>query len=120
MNAEIKPLYWVSSSKKDYCAFPRPVMQEMGFAIHKAQIGDKSINSKPLKSFGGGVLEVVQDFNTDTFRAVYTVKFEKAVYILHCFQKKSKSGIATPKQDIELIKQRLKVAEADYKERYHD
>ena len=98
-------------------AFPLPVMKQMGFALHNAQIGDKHPDAKPLKGFSG-VLEVVEDFNTDTFRAVYTVKFEKAVYVLHCFQKKSKTGIATPKQDIELIRQRLQLAEADYKERY--
>jgi phage-related protein len=85
----IKPLYWAISSKEDLKSFPKPVIQEIGFALHQAQIGRKSVNAKPLKGFGG-VLEVVENHNTDTYRAVYTVKFEKAVYVLHCFQKKKK------------------------------
>lgn len=113
-----RPVIWVKSAKKDLLTFPEPVIKEIGFALYEAQIGRKSIDAKPLKGFGSGVLEVVENHNTDTFRAVYTVRFEKAVYVLHCFQKKSKTGIETPKQDLDLINKRLKEAEANYKEQY--
>lgn len=87
-------------------------MDQFGYALFLAQQGDKSDSAKPLKGFGGaGVLELVENHEGDTYRAVYTVRFEDAVYVLHCFQKKSKSGIATPKQDIDLIKSRLKAVE---------
>lgn len=89
----------------------------MGFALYLAQTGEKHLAAKPLKGFGGaGVLEVVEDHDGDTFRAVYTVKFASAVYVLHAFQKKSKSGIKTPQTDIDLIKQRLKFAEQMHKQ----
>jgi phage-related protein len=89
----------------------------MGFALYLAQTGEKHLAAKPLKGFGGaGVLEVVEDHDGDTFRAVYTVKFASAVYVLHAFQKKSKSGIKTPQTDIDLIKQRLKLAEQMHKQ----
>ena len=89
----------------------------MGYALYQAQIGKKHPNAKPLKGFGGaGVLEIVADHVGDTFRAVYTVKFARAIYVLHTFQKKSKSGIKTPTEELELIKQRLKSAESDYKQ----
>jgi phage-related protein len=114
----MKPLYWVGQSKKDYAAFPEDVHDAVGYALHKAQIGDKHPAAKPLKGFSGaGVLEVVEDHAGDTFRAVYTVRIEGAVYVLHAFQKKAKKGIATPKQEIDLIKQRLGVAEADHARR---
>ena len=88
----------------------------MGDALYQAQIGLKHGNAKPLKGFGGaGVLEIVADHVGDTFRAVYTVKFATAVYVLHAFQKKSKSGVKTSTEDLELIQQRLKAAETDYK-----
>lgn len=112
-----KPVVWQNSSKKDLLTFPVPVIKEIGHALNMAQQGDKSPDAKPLKGFGG-VLEIVENYDTDTYRAVYTVKFEKAIYVLHCFQKKSKKGIATPQQDIDLIKQRLKDAEQDYKEKF--
>jgi len=112
-----KPVVWQKSSKKDLLTFPVPVIKEIGHALHLAQQGEKSPDAKPLKGISG-VLEIVENHDTDTYRAVYTVRFEKAIYVLHCFQKKSKSGIATPKQDIDLIKQRLKEAEADYKEKF--
>lgn len=90
----------------------------MGYALYQAQAGLKAPLAKPLRGFGGaGVLEIVEDHQTDTYRAVYTVKFSDLVYVLHAFQKKSKKGIATPKTDIELIKRRLQVAEEDYKVR---
>lgn len=90
----------------------------MGYALYQAQVGRKAPSAKPLAGFrGAGVLEIVEDHQTDTYRAVYTVKFSEWVYVLHAFQKKSKKGIATPKPDIDLIKRRLKVAEEDYKMR---
>ena len=90
----------------------------MGYALYQAQVGLKAPTTKPLRGFGGtSVLEVVEDHQTDTYRAVYTVKFAEFVYVLHAFQKKSKKGIATPKPDMDLIKKRLRVAEEDYKMR---
>jgi len=90
----------------------------MGYALYQAQVGRKAPSAKPLAGFGGaGVLEIVEDHQTDTYRAVYTVKFSELVYVLHAFQKKSKKGIATPKPDIDLIKGRLRTAEEDYKMR---
>lgn len=113
-----KDLYWIASAYKDLLAFPDEVKDVMGFALHRAQIGEKHDKAKVLKGFGGaGVLEVVEDGLGETYRGVYTVKFSDAVYVLHCFKKKSKSGIATPKADIDLITLRLKAAEADYKQR---
>lgn len=108
-----KPVEWIGSSLKDLRAFPEDVREAIGFALYLAQIGDKHVAAKPLKGFtGAGVLEVVEDFDGDTFRAVYTVRFASAVYVLHVFQKKSKSGVKTPKAEIDLVRQRLKVAEA--------
>jgi phage-related protein len=107
----MKPLEWIASSKKDLKAMPDSVQDNFGFALFQAQLGEKHDDAKPLQGFkGSGVLEVVDNFDGDTYRAVYTVRFEFAVYVLHVFQKKSKSGIATPKQDIKLVEQRLKVA----------
>jgi phage-related protein len=112
----IKPLQWVGSSKKDLLAMPDDVIDVFGFALHLAQTGQKHDQSKPLKGFGGaGVLEVVEDHMGDTYRAVYTVKLADVVYVLHCFQKKSKSGIATPKPEMDLIRDRLKAAQAHAK-----
>lgn len=109
-----KPVDWVGSSKKDFLAFPDEVKDEMGFGLYQAQVGDKNANAKPLKGFGGaGVLEIVDNYDGDTFRAVYTVKLVSAVYVLHAFQKKSKSGGKTPTEDMDLIRSRLKLAEAD-------
>ena len=114
--ATIKPVSWIGSSYKDFREFPDPVQDSMGYALYQAQIGLKHDRAKPLKGFGGaGVLELVADQVGDTFRAVYTVKFAAAVYVLHAFQKKSKSGAKTPTEDLELIQRRLKAAEADYK-----
>jgi phage-related protein len=109
-----KPLRWVGSSKKDLLAMPEDVIDVEGYALHLSQVGEKHENAKVLKGFGGaGVLEVVEDFHGDTYRAVCTVKFVAAIYVLHCFQKKSKSGIATPKPDLEMIQRRLKLAQQD-------
>lgn len=114
----IKPLLWIGQSKKDFLAFPQDVHDVIGYALHLAQTGGKHVSAKPLKGFkGGGVLEVVEDQDGDTCRAVYTAKFEGAVYILHAFQKKSKKGIETPRHEIELIKRRLSIAETDHAER---
>lgn len=110
-----KPLVWIGSSKKDLKKFPAVERSVMGYALYQAQLGLKAINAKPLAGFGGAsVLEIVDDFQTDTYRAVYTVRFRDVVYVLHAFQKKSKKGIATPKADLDLIKRRLKFAKEDY------
>lgn len=113
---QLKSLAWIGSSKRDLKAFPAEVRNAMGYALFQAQLGRKAPSAKPLTGFGGArVLEIVEDFQTSTYRAVYTVKFAEIVYVLHAFQKKSKRGIATPKPDIDLIKKRLAVAEQDYK-----
>ncbi len=113
MKIEIpKPLVWIGTSKKDLLKFPKQIQRIIGFALYAAQKGEKHLDSKPLKGFGGAkTLEVVENFLSDTYRSVYTVKFDNVVYVLHSFKKKSKKGIATPKPDIDLIKQRLKEAE---------
>ncbi|MDP1524925.1 MAG: type II toxin-antitoxin system RelE/ParE family toxin [Rhodocyclaceae bacterium] len=112
----LKPLQWVGSSKKDLLVMPDKVVDVFGFALHLAQAGKKHDQAKPLKGFGGtGVLEVVEDHLGDTYRAVYTVKIAEVVYVLHCFQKKSKHGIETPKRDMDLIRERLKIALAHAK-----
>jgi len=111
-------LAWIGSSRKDLKKFPAEVQSAMGFALYQAQLGLKAINAKPLAGFGGAsVLEIVDDFQTDTYRAVYTVKFRDVIYVLHAFQKKSRKGIATRKADLDLIKRRLKVAEEDHETR---
>lgn len=108
----LRPVVWVGSSRKDLRTFPDPVQSHMGYAIYVAQRGGKHRDTKVLSGFGGaGVLEVVKDFRGDTFRAVYTLKFADSVYVLHAFQKKSKSGRETPRRDMELIEQRLHEAE---------
>lgn len=110
-----KPIKWVSSSKRDLNAMPEDVKDVFGHAIDLAQAGGKHQDAKVMTGFGSaGVLEVVEDHQGDTFRAVYTVKFSGWVYVLHCFQKKSKSGIATPKSDMDLINTRLKAAKQDF------
>lgn len=119
MSAAKKPCEFIGSSKEDLSAMPDDVKEVMGFAIFLAQCGEKHASVKPLKGFGGaGVLEVVENFDGDAYRAVYTVKFARVVYVLHAFQKKSKRGRATPQYDVALIKQRLKTAEQHYKTTY--
>ena len=116
MTDQPRPIFWVASSRKDLRALPGSVQDVFSYALHLAQTGRKHEQAKPLKGFGGaGVLEVVEDFRSDTYRAVYTVKFGDAVYVLHCFQKKSSHGIGTPRPDIDLIRERLKAAEAHAK-----
>jgi len=110
-----KPLFWIGSSRNDLKGCPDEVQDFIGYALHWAQRGGKSPDARPLQGFGGaGVLEVVDDFDGNTYRAIYTVRFAGAVYVLHVFQKKARKGIATPQQDIELVKARLKRAEAHY------
>ena len=112
-----KPLEWIASSYKDLMELPLDVRRFFGYALSLAQAGDQHDSTKVLKGFGGaGVLEVVENDSGGTYRAVYTVKFEEAVFVLHCFQKKSKRGIATPKQDMDIIHNRMKMAEAIAKE----
>jgi phage-related protein len=112
-----KPVHWVGSSKEDLSVFPDDVRRRVGGALWDAQMGQKAPFAKPLKGFGGGgVLEVVDDFDGDTYRAVYTVRFRKVVYVLHAFQKKSTRGIQTPKRELDLIKQRLNRASEEYEQ----
>ena len=117
MTGKEKPLEWIGSSHRDLMALPTDVRRFFGYALSLAQAGDQHDAAKVLHGFGSaGVLEVVEDDAGGTYRAVYTVKFKEAVFVLHCFQKKSKRGIATPKGDIDIIRSRLKVAEAFAKE----
>ena len=110
-----KPLKWIGSAKRDLDSMPEDVKDLFGHAIDLAQAGGKHQDAKALSGFGSaGVLEVVEDFRSDTYRAVYTVKFAGWVYVLHCFQKKSKSGIKTPKGDMDMINARLKAAKQDF------
>ena len=113
-----KPLHWVGSSKKDLLTFPEKVVDDFGYALGVVQLGGVPPSAKPWKGEGPGVLELVESFRSDTWRVVYTVRFEKAVYVLHCFQKKSPSGVRTAKTDVDLIHERLKAARADYEARY--
>ena len=113
-----KPVIWIGSSKEDLKVFPEPVQKGVGYALWFAQIGSKHPHAKPLRDSGGaGVVEIVEDWDGNTYRGVYTVKFTEFVYVLHCFQKKSKRRAQTPKRDLALISSRLRVAEADYKAR---
>jgi phage-related protein len=111
------PLDWIGSSKKDFLAFPDPVIDAMGYALGVAQLGGKHPHAKPWKGEGGGLFEVVEDYSGDTYRAVYTVRFAELIYVLHAFQKKSTKGIATAATDIAMIKARLRLAREDYDRR---
>ena len=113
-----KPLYWIGSSVRDIVRFPPEVQRTVGYALSAAQFGGKHPSAKPWKGEGPGVLEVVKDHDGDTYRAIYTVRFANAVYVLHAFQKKSPHGIATRQSDIDLVRARLKIAQQDYKERH--
>jgi len=113
-----KPLHWVGSSLLDLRRFPEEVQGEIGDALGWAQFGGKHPSAKPWKGEGPGVMEIVEDHRGDTYRAVYTVRFAMAVYVLHVFQKKSKHGIATPRLEQEMVRRRLKEARQGYKERY--
>ena len=112
-----KPVRWIGSAKGDLSAFPADVKWRVGSAIWRAQIGSKADYAKPLRGFGGtSVLEVVDDYDGDTYRAAYTIQFPEVVYVLHAFQKKSRRGIETPKADLDLIHDRLVRAKKDYQE----
>ena len=113
-----KPLFWAGSAKDDLMEFPEAVKDEIGTALSVAQFGGKHPKAKPWKGEGPGVLEIVADHRGDTYRAVYTVKFERAVYVLHAFQKKSPKGRKTPQSDVDLISWRLRMASEDYEARY--
>jgi phage-related protein len=110
----LKPLAWIGSSLRDYRAFPDPVKDDMGYALYLAQRGGRHGTAKPLQGFGGaGVLELVERHDGDTYRAVYSVRFTNAIYVLHAFQKKSKRGRETPKSEMEVVRRRLRAAEED-------
>jgi phage-related protein len=114
-----KPCIFVGASRRELKVLPAQVQKEIGYALYEAQCGDKPISAKPLKGFGGaGVLEIVENFVGDTYRAVYTVRFAEAVYVLHAFQKKSKRGIATSKATLEIIRTRMRAAEDYHRERH--
>lgn len=114
-----KPVLWVGSSKKDLKNFPDDIQDKMGFGLLDAQEGKKPEHAKPLQGFGGAdVLEIINEDHSGTYRAVYTVRFKEVIFVLHAFQKKSKQGIKTPIQDIELIKSRLKTAQEFYDQNY--
>ncbi|MFZ0844300.1 MAG: type II toxin-antitoxin system RelE/ParE family toxin [Pseudolabrys sp.] len=113
-----RPLFWVASSKRDYREFPAQVQDGFGFELFLAQTGQHPPSAKPLKGLGAGTLELIENFDGDTYRAVYTVQFSEAVYVLHAFKKKSKRGAKTPQTDVDLIKRRLKTATGDHTQRF--
>ena len=113
-----KPLFWMGSALKEVTRFPADVQRSIGFALSAAQYGGKHPATKPWKGEGPGVLEIVKDYDGDTYRAIYTVRFARAVYVLHTFQKKSPRGIETRQSDIHLVRERLRMAQQDYEERY--
>jgi phage-related protein len=111
----IKPVVWIGSTRADLAAFPDDVKDAIGYALYVAQLGGKHADAKPLHGFGGAaILEIIEDHAGDTYRAVYTVRFAGRIYVLHAFQKKSKTGIKTPKHEIELIRSRPKRAEEEH------
>ena len=115
-----KPVYWMGWSLRDLKAFPDEVMYVIGTSLRTVQRQMTPGNAKMLKGFGADVLEIVDRYDTDTYRLVYTVRFRKAIYVLHAFMKKAKRGIETPRSDIELVKSRLQSAKRDYEQRYSD
>jgi phage-related protein len=115
----MRPVHWVGSTRNDVRSLPEDVRQEVGFTLWVAQQGERAMNVVPMVGFGGAnVLEVVVDDDGDTYRDIYTVRFAKAVYVLHVFKKKEKRGIATPHADLVLIRQRLKAADMHYRAKY--
>jgi phage-related protein len=115
VDGDLKLVRWIGSAQKDLRSFPAPVRRDFGQALYAAQKGDTDPAAKPLQGFGGhSVMEIVAPFDGNTWRAVYTVRFHGFVYVLHAFQKKSKSGVATPKPEIDLIRRRLAIAERHY------
>ena len=118
-NPKEKPLHWIGSAKKDLLAFPDEVIDEMGYALGAVQLGAQPPQAKAWKGEGAGVLELVESHRGNAFRTIYTMHFAQAIYVLHCFQKKSPSGIKTAQTDIDLVHSRLKTAQQHYKE-HHD
>jgi phage-related protein len=114
----LRPLLWVASSKRDYDQFPARVQETMGFELFLAQTGQHPPSAKLLRGLGTGTVELIEDFAGETYRAVYTVRFSAAVYVLHAFKKKSKRGGKTPQSDIDLIRRRLTEAARDYAQRH--
>lgn len=118
-NQKNKPLYWVASSKKDLRTFPDDVIDVVGYALRIVQQGGMPDNATPMKGYKGiDVCEIIEQYDTDTYRAIYTAMFANAVYVLHVFKKKSKTGIKTPKKELDIIRQRLQCAEEDYTKKY--
>lgn len=113
-----KPLHWVGASRKDLLRLPEGVVDRIGYALGAVQFGARPPSAKPWKGLGPGVLEIVEDDGAGTYRAVYTVRFARAVYVLHVFQKKSPSGVRTSLRDVRLIEERLRAAREDYEVRY--
>jgi phage-related protein len=113
-----RPLHWVGSSKRDFLNFPAAVKDDMGNALGIAQFGGTAPSAKPWKGLGPGVLEIVESHDGNAYRAVYTFRFQRAIYVLHAFQKKSPSGMRTAKRDVDLVTERLRIAERDYEEHY--
>jgi phage-related protein len=112
-----KPLLWVASSRKDYAAFPPKVQEAFGFELFLAQTGQHPPSAKVMKGLGTGVLELAGQFDGNAYRSAYTIRFDTAVYVLHCFEKKSRRGIKTPLHEIDLIKRRIREAETDHANR---
>lgn len=112
---QLRKIAWVGTTKNDLSAFPESVKREIGFTLHLVQEGKKPKNVKPLKGLGNGVMEIISNYDKDTYRAVYALKLGDFIYVLHAFQKKSKSGHKTPKYEIDLVKQRLKAARRNCK-----
>ena len=110
--ADKKPIYWVGTSRKDLSGFPDEVRDEIGFAIYQAELGERHASAKTMKVLDA--VEIVSDYDGDTFRGVYTTKYKGVLFVLHCFMKKSKNGIKTPKAELDLIKKRLKDAKKIY------
>ncbi len=113
---DLREVIWVGDSKKRLKEFPQPMQKDMGDALYVAQAVGKSPSAKPYIGIGSGAFEIVEDYDTNTYRAVYTVKLGERIYVLHCFQKKSKRGIKTPQQEINLIKRRFRMAQEIEKE----
>lgn len=103
----MKELVWIGSSRKDLIKFPQEVKQELGYALYQAQLGERYRKAKPFKGYGAGVYEIATEYDKNAYRLIYILSLNDTVYVVHCFQKKSKQGIKTPKEEVELIKQRL-------------
>ena len=115
VSPSIKPVVWIANARANLSAFPEEVKDSIGFALYVAQQSGKHPNAKPLRGFGGaGILEIIENHAGNAYRAVYTVQMAGRIYVLHSFQKKSKSGIKTPKSEMDLIKSRLKRADEEH------